>query len=78
MNKALIYKYCEVIEDRGNAILFKEEGIPYMVAEFSNGESYSCESLEQFDMLCDMVTDQASDFGQQLATETTHFILAVR
>lgn len=55
MNKAMIYKYCEVHAENGDMILFSDGCAPYMTAQnLKTGEMWSCDSLEQFEMLCEM------------------------
>lgn len=50
-NRALIYAYCEVIAENSKGIYFKEDGCPYGIVELEDGSSYSCNSLEEFEML---------------------------
>jgi hypothetical protein len=52
MNRALIYKYCHVVVEKGNMILFYEDGDPYMTAmNLTTGDQWSCDNMEQFEML---------------------------
>lgn len=55
MNEYMIRTYCKVIAENGNMILFMEDGDPFMTAEnLKTGEMWSCHSLEEFDMLCEL------------------------
>lgn len=52
MDRALIYEYCHVVVEKGNMILFYEDGDTYMTAiNLTTGEQWSCGNMEQFEML---------------------------
>lgn len=56
MNETMIRTYCKVIAEKGNMILFVEsDEDPFMTAEnLKTGEMWSCHSMDEWEMLCEM------------------------